>query len=133
MARIVFFTLLVAALGGVLAVSGGARSTQAGSPAAASFRLADGSVGCAFDGERIACRARGVESAIVLSADGSSEADDVAVDWDGRTPVLGAAESWWHGGFSCRVDEDAVVCDREAGSITVAPAFAGGASSAISP
>ena len=56
MGRVVLFVLL-AVLAGLLAVSGTARTLGAdGMPAPAAFKLADGSAGCLFDGERIACR-----------------------------------------------------------------------------
>ena len=133
MGRIVLLTLLAAALGGGLAVAATAGGTGRGTPAPAAFRLADGSAACAFDGERMACRARGLRSAIVLEHDGSSEADDADVSWSAATPVLREAESWWHGGFSCRVEDAQIACDRGAGSISVGAERGGGASSAVSP
>ena len=132
MGRALLLTLLAATVGGLLAVGATARGTGHGAPAPAAFRLADGSVGCAFDGSRLACRSRDAATAVVLEADGGSEADDVDVAWDASTPVLLRAESWWHGGFSCSVADTDVVCDRGAGSISVGPAGLGGASSAVS-
>jgi hypothetical protein len=131
MGRVFGVTLLLATLCGVLAVAGTAGGAG-GSPAPAAFRLADGSAACAFDGDLLACRGRDATSAVVLRADGSSEADAVDVAWNDTTPVLRPTESWWHGGFACRVDDNAIVCDRERGSITVAAATVGGASSALS-
>jgi hypothetical protein len=42
--------------------------------------------------------------------------------------VLLRTDSWWHGGFSCRV-EDHLVCERGNGSISVGAGRIGGASS----
>jgi hypothetical protein len=97
------------AIFGVLAVTGVAGTGSAGGdPVPASFRLGDGSAGCNFlaSGE-IACRAAGSPSALMLEPDGDVRATDVAVRWDDSTPVLNAAESWWHGGFTCRVVDGA--------------------------
>ena len=133
MGRIFLTTLLAAVVGGALAVAGTAGGTSSGTPAPAAFRLADGSVGCAFDGARLACRSRGGSTAVVLESSGSSQAEDVEVSWDDSTRVLLAAESWWHGGFNCHVAYSDVVCESGPGSIAVGPAAAGGASSAVSP
>lgn len=127
MGRIAVFTLLAALAGALLAVSGGARPGTAGEPAPAAFRLLDGSAGCAFDGTRVACSSRAGRTA-VLEADGTSHPSDESVTWDASTPVLRQTESWWHGGFSCRVAEDAIVCDHGNGSISVGRDI-GGASS----
>jgi hypothetical protein len=87
---------------GTLAVSGAARTPGGdGTPAPAAFRLADG----------------------------SSRPATHAVVWDETTPVLRRTESWWHGGFSCHV-EDRLVCERGNGSISVGAGGVGGASSA---
>ena len=130
MGRGVLFTLLGFAVGGLLAVSGTARTTGPdGAPAPAAFRLADGSAGCAFDGERIACRSATAPTAVELERDGSSRPADADVTWDQATPVLRQTESWWHGGFSCRVLDSDLVCASATGSISVAPGGVGGASS----
>jgi hypothetical protein len=50
------------------------------------------------------------------------------VTWNEATPVLQRTESWWHGGFSCRV-EGGVVCERGNGSISVGAGGVGGAAS----
>ena len=131
MGRVVGVTLLFAAACGVLAVAGTAGGARSGAPAAAAFRLADGSAGCTFDGKRLACRARGATTSVVLHGDGGSEADTVDVTWDAATPVLRPTESWWHGGFACRVDDSSIVCEREHGSITVGASGVGGASSTV--
>ena len=121
-------TLLAALAGGLLAVSGGANAGGAGAAAPASFRLLDGSAGCAFDGSRLACSTRTGESA-VLEADGGSGPGRGAVAWDASTTVLHRTESWWHGGFSCRVAGEEIVCERGNGSIAVGATGVGGASS----
>ena len=128
MGRVALFTVLAVSLGGLLAVSGGARTPAAGSPAPAGFRLADGSAGCTFDGERLACRTATMSSAVVLEADGSSSGGDVPVEWNDSTPVLRSTESWWHDGFSCRIDAPDIVCERGNGSIAVGRDGVGGAS-----
>ena len=131
MGRILVVGLLAATLGGAFAVAGTARTGDAGAPAEAAFRLADGSVGCAFDGRRLACRSVDAASAVVLEQDGSSYAEDVAVRWDDATTVLRPTESWWHGAFGCRVADADVVCwTPDGGSVAVGPAGFGGASSA---
>lgn len=129
MGRVVRFTLLGLLAGGLLAVSGTARTAGAGgTPAPAEFRLADGSAGCAFDGERLACRASSMTTALVVGGDGAPTAD-VEVDWDAMTPVLRQTESWWHAGFTCSVDDGAIVCAKGGASISVGPRGFGGASS----
>jgi hypothetical protein len=130
MGRVVRFTMLGLLAGGLLAVSGTARTTGAGGvPAPAAFRLSDGSAGCAFDGERLACRAASFPTAVALGLEGRSEPTDADVTWDGATPVLRRTESWWHGGFSCRVVDSDLVCSSGSGSISVTPDGVGGASS----
>ena len=124
--------LLIASLAvvavGILAVSGAARTPADGKPAPAAFRLSDGSAGCAFDGTRLACATASLPAGVVLEADGSSRPAARAVVWDETTPVLKRTESWWHGGFSCRV-EVRLVCERGNGSISVGAGGVGGASS----
>jgi hypothetical protein len=134
MGRIMLLTLFAAIAGGLLAVSGAARTSSSGAPgvpAPAAFRLTDGSAGCAFDGSRLACGSRTGATA-VLEADGSSHPADEEVAWNDSTPVLHRTESWWHGGFGCRVDGDEIVCERENGSIAVGGRSIGGASSTTS-
>jgi hypothetical protein len=132
MGRVVLFMLL-AVVAGLLAVSGTARTPGAdGTPAPAAFRLADGSAGCVFDGERIACRTASMSSAVVLEPDGSSAVADVAVEWNDATRVLRSTESWWHDGYTCRVDDE-LVCERGSGTIAVGRGGVGGASSATLP
>ena len=130
MGRGLLVALLAAVVLGMLAVSGNARTgATGGSPAPAGFRLSDGSAGCAFDGFRIACATvsgRGV----VLEEDGDSHPATGTVAWDDSTPVLKRTESWWHGGFSCRVDGD-IVCARGNGSISVGAEGVGGAASSL--
>jgi hypothetical protein len=133
MGRVVLFTLL-ALLAGLLAVSGTARTLGAdGTPAPAAFKLADGSAGCVFDGERIACKTASMTSAVVLEPDGSSAVEDVEVDWNDTTLVLRSTESWRHDGYSCRVAESELLCERGSGTIAVGRGGAGGASSVILP
>lgn len=112
---------------GILAVSGAAGTPADGRPAPAAFRLSDGSAGCAFDGSRLACATSGGRG-VVLEADGSSHPAPRTVTWDETTPILQRTESWWHGGFSCRV-EARLVCERGSGSISVGAGGIGGASS----
>jgi hypothetical protein len=66
---------------------------------------------------------------VVLEADGSSHPAPRAVTWDETTPVLHRTDSWWHDGFSCRVEVH-LVCERGSGSISVGADGIGGASSA---
>jgi hypothetical protein len=127
MGRGLLIALLAAVVLGTLAVSGNARTDAAGTPAPAAFRLSDGSAGCAFDGSRLAC-ATDAGRGVVLEADGGSHPATSAVTWDEATPVLQRTESWWHGGFSCRV-EVGIVCERGNGSISVGAEGVGGASS----
>jgi hypothetical protein len=131
MGRSMLLTLLAALVGGLLAVSGAARTSSAGAPAPAAFRRGDGSAGCVFDGSRLACSSRTGATA-VLDEDGSSRPSDESVDWDASTPVLRRTESWWHGGFGCRVVDDDIVCERGNGSIAVSAGGVGGASSTSS-
>ena len=115
-ARATLATLAAAALVGAAAVSGTAgTAAPGGKPAAAAFRLADGSVGCNFFASgTIACRSADSRTALVLEPDGESRAADVDVRWTKRTRVLLAGESWWNGAFSCRVDHG-VVCGTDGG------------------
>jgi hypothetical protein len=133
MGRVVLFMLL-SVVAGLLAVSGTARTPGAdGTPAPAAFRLADGSAGCVFDGERIACGTASMSSAVVLEPDGSSAVADVAVEWNDATPVLRSTESWWHHGYSCRSADLELLCERANGTIAVGRGEAGAASSASIP
>jgi hypothetical protein len=132
MGRGLLITLLAAVFLGTLAVSGSARtSASGGTPAPAAFRLSDNSAGCAFDGSRIACAAVSGDG-VVLEEDGSSHPATSAVTWGGTTPVLQRSKSWWHGGFSCRV-EGGIVCERGRGSISVDAEGVGGAASSSGP
>jgi hypothetical protein len=101
---------VAAVLGGLLAVSGTAHTRDGGVPADASFRLRDGSAGCGYADGRLACRTNGMREASVLAADGSTSVGDVPVSWSAETTVLRATESWWHGGFTCRVTGRRIVC-----------------------
>jgi hypothetical protein len=116
---------------GLLAVTGLAGTgASAGDPGPAAFRLADGSAGCNFlDSGEIACRATESPSALVLEPDGDVRSDeDVAVTWDETTPVLQAAESWWHGDFACSAADGRLGCATESGGvIEVGPDGEGGA------
>jgi hypothetical protein len=118
----------LAAGGGLASVSGSAGTPGSDAePAPAAFRLADGSVGCAFLASgAIACRGADAESAVLLEPDGDSGPSDVEVAWDESTPVLLAAQSWWHGRISCRVRDDAVVCTAGDGGIEASPTGIGG-------
>jgi hypothetical protein len=129
MGRGLLIALLAAVVLGTLAVSSGAGTASGlgGTPAPAAFRLSDGSAGCAFDGSRLACATVGGRG-VVLEADGDSHPAPKAVTWNEATPVLQRTESWWHGGFSCRV-EGGVVCERGSGSISLGAGGVGGASS----
>ena len=134
MGRGLLIALLAAVVLGTLAVSGAARTPGGGggTPAPASFRLSDGSAGCVFDGSRLACATKSPRLGVVLEADGSSHPAAGAVTWDETTPVLQRTDSWWHGGFSCRV-EGRLVCERGNGSISVGAGGVGGAASSVSP
>ena len=133
MGRVVLFVLL-AVLAGLLAVSGTARTLGAdGTPAPAAFQLADGSAGCVYDGERIACKTASMTSAVVLEPDGSSAVEAVEVDWNDATPVLRSTESWWHDGYSCRIADAELLCERGSGTIAVGRGGVGAASSATLP
>jgi hypothetical protein len=125
-------TVTAMATFGLLAVTGVAGTgASAGDPAPATFRLADGSAGCSFlDSGEIACRAAESPSAVVLASDGNVRADDeVAVSWNEQTPVLQAAESWWHGDFSCSVADGRLGCATASGGvIEVGPDGEAGAS-----
>jgi hypothetical protein len=124
--------MLALAAGGVLAVSGLAGTGDAGGmPAAAAFRLADGSVACDYAHGRVACSAAGQDEAIVLEPDGSSHAGAVSeVGWDESTPVLLPGESWWNGDLSCLAAEAEVTCTAGDAELHVTATGAGGASSA---
>jgi hypothetical protein len=104
---------------GLLAVTGLAgTAASGGDPAPAAFRLADGSAGCNFlESGEIACRAAESPSALVLTGDGDVRAADVPVSWGDETPVLQAAESWWHGDFSCSVEEGRLECASASGGV----------------
>jgi hypothetical protein len=128
MGRGLLIALLAAVVLGVLAVSSGAGTAGLGGmPAPAAFRLSDGSAGCAFDGSRLAC-ATAAGRGVVLEADGSSHPAPKAVTWNEATPVLHRTDSWWHGGYSCRVS-GGIVCTQGNGSISVRAGGYGGAAS----
>ena len=113
---------VVAVLGGLLAVAGTARPVSAGAPASAAFRLPDGSAGCAFDGSKLACRAARDTTAVVMNTAGQTEADRVDVEWNAATTVLRSSERWWHGEFSCGVEDREIVCTTLSGGLLVAGA-----------
>lgn len=118
-----------AALFGLAAVAGiAATSDGGGAPAAASFRLEDGSAGCTYrETAEIACRAAGTATAAVLSAEGKAGlGPGSAVDWDDSTPVLLASESWWNGAVSCRVSDGDIVCSAGEGLISAGAGSVGG-------
>ena len=117
--------LLVAVLGGLLAVSGTAHTRDGGVPADAAFRLPDGSAGCAYSDGRLACRTDGMRRAPVLAADGSTSLGDMPVAWSSETTVLRTTESWWHGGFMCRVAERRLVCTTPDGGTLAVGSTAG--------
>jgi hypothetical protein len=93
MGRGLLVAVLVAVVGGALAVSGTARTTGGGTPERASFRLVGGSAGCTYDAGRLACGTR-----------------ETGGDWVDARTVLRPTESWWHGAFSCRVVAHRPVC-----------------------
>lgn len=130
--RIAGVTAIAIALVGVLAVSGLAGTGHSGVPAAAAFRLGDGSTACNYADGSIACRATGAEAATVLDPDGGSRAGDQFVAWDDTTPVLLPGESWWNGAVSCRaLSESEVVCSAAGGVIRVGPEGSAGASATL--
>jgi hypothetical protein len=110
-------TLIVLTIGGLLAVGATARGTNDGVPAPASFRLADGSAGCAFDGMKLACRSASSPSAVALDGEGRTRASRERVAWDASTPVLLRTESWFNGAFSCRVADATIVCSTTDGGL----------------
>lgn len=120
MGRKLAAALAAVSLFGLAAVAAIAATVDpGGTPAAAAFRLEDGSAGCNYraSGE-IACRAADAPAAIVLEPSGESRIDpDAVVAWDERTPVLLAAESWWNGAVSCRVAAARIVCAAGDGSV----------------
>lgn len=115
---------------GLIAMTGLAGTgAPGGDPAPAAFRLADGSAGCNFlESEEIACRAVGSPSALVLGRDGDVRSEDVAVSWNDETPVLQAAESWWHGDFSCGLMDGRLACATiSGGAVEMGPEGEGAA------
>jgi hypothetical protein len=118
---------LALAAGGTLAVAGLAGTAGGdGDPAAAAFRVADGSAACNYADGKLSCRADGMPAAVVLEPDGRAHAGDPStVGWDDSTPVLLRSESWWHGGFSCRLSAAAIACRSAAGAVLVKIARAG--------
>jgi hypothetical protein len=125
MGRSASITAAAAAIFGLAAMTGiAATGAPDGAPAAAAFRLADGSVACNFrDSGNIVCRGAGRAEAVVLEPGGTTRLEPAAVvSWNDTTPVLLAAESWWNGAVSCRVSGPRVVCSTGAGSVSVGPA-----------
>jgi hypothetical protein len=90
MGRGLLVVLLAAVVGGALAMSGTARTTGAGTPERASFRIAGSSAGCTYDSGRLSC----------------------STQVTGKATVLRPTESWWHGGFACRVQGRRAVCTK---------------------
>jgi hypothetical protein len=105
----------VAALAGLVAVSGTAQPRDGGVPAEAAFRLADGSAGCVYVDGRMACRTERMSEAVVLAPDGAISVGSLPVSWTSETTVLRPTESWWHGDFTCRVAERRLVCGTLSG------------------
>jgi hypothetical protein len=105
----------VAVIVGMLSVSGFAGTGDGGTPVSASFRLADGSVGCAYAGGSIRCRSEGGPAALTLGPDGDSHASDDDVLWDRSTPVLLGGESWWNGDVTCLAGESDITCSTANG------------------
>jgi hypothetical protein len=121
--------------GGVLAVTGVAGTgAPGGTPAAAAFRLADGSAACNYADGTLVCRADGMNGAVALEPDGSQHgADASSVAWDQSTPVLLPSESWWNGDVACRAGEAELTCSAGDGVLHVEVSGAGGASSTTEP
>jgi hypothetical protein len=119
--RFAIVAALSLATGGTLAVAGVAGTgTPDGTPAAAAFRLADGSAACNYAAGGVTCRADGVDAAVALEADGSSHAADASsVAWDHATPVLLPGESWWNGDVACLAGETSVTCTVADGSLRI--------------
>lgn len=120
MGRGLLATAVVAVLGGLLAVAGTAGPVSTGVPSTAAFRLADGSAGCAFDGSALSCRAARDRTAVVMDAEGRTQAEHVDFEWNATTTVLRSAERWLHGTFSCRVVRREIVCSTLSGGLLVA-------------
>jgi hypothetical protein len=122
------------ALGGLLAVGATARGTESGVPAPASFRLGNGSAGCAFDAGRLACRGAASAPAVVLDAEGRTRASRERVTWDASTPVLRQTERWFNGVFSCSADATTIVCSTiDGGMLAVGTRSAGGHAASTLP
>lgn len=133
--RRVVVTFLAVLACGLLAVTAIASSgLSGGTPAPASFRLADGSAGCRLvAANELACRTKGIGASVVLRSDGSSRVAHVDVTWTRATPVLRAGEQWWHAGFVCRVDRGRAYCTAGDGSVAAGRARIGGVAAATSP
>jgi hypothetical protein len=111
-------TVALFGLAAVAAIAG--TGDPGGTPAAAAFRLEDGSAACNYraSGE-IACRAAEARAAVVLEPSGATRVEpDAVVAWDETTPVLLASESWWNGAVSCRVSAPRIVCAAGEGTIS---------------
>lgn len=115
MARTGLLVAAVAAIVGTLSVSGFAGTGDGRTPVSASFRLADGSVGCAYAAGTISCRSERGPAALTLGHDGASHASDDRVLWDRSTPVLLGGESWWNGDVTCLAGESEVTCSTANG------------------
>lgn len=116
--------LAAAALGALAAAGVASLVASAGAAAPrradATFRLADGSVACAWvDSGAVACRTAGAAEALVLRADGTSRVARVAVTWSAKTPVLLASESWWLGRIRCTAKAGSIRCSAADGTIGV--------------
>ena len=114
--------ILLALFGGI-----GAVAAPPTSPAAASFRLADGSAACAHERGALLCSARGLTASVVLERDGDTRATRRAVAWDAGTPVLRRTESWWYDGFTCKAQAVGLRCATvSGGAIFLTPQRLGG-------
>lgn len=102
-----------------VALALGVAAPAAAAPSPGSFRLADGSVGCAFAGGAVACRGAAAVRGISLAATGAPRPAG-AVAWTTATPVLREGATWSRAGIACRAARAAITCtNRSASSITV--------------
>jgi hypothetical protein len=127
MARTGLLLAAVAAVVGTLSVAGFAGTGDGGTPVSASFRLGDGSVGCAYADGTIRCRSKGGPAALTLEPGGDSHASDDHVLWDRSTPVLLGGESWWNGDVTCLAGESDITCSTANGGRIIVAADGAGA------
>ena len=101
-------TILIVAVS--LAVGAGLASAATASRQA-TFRVADGSVACAYlRNGTLACRNERVAPAMAIRAKGAPRLARVSFAWSASTPVLARGETWRRGAISCRALAREIVC-----------------------